>query len=318
MLPAILPPIILLLSSDQFYTPAITNIIIQLCWFIWSAHILSLLTGRMSFVDIAWPWGLVVIGIIPVISPGSGLENAVDEGWFSRSNLVAMAYIVAGLRMGLGAVAMTVAGHMNAELPRYLFQRLRWAERGINEGSTRYTLEMQKEIMIQCLCNMGVLSLPMMLQSFGYLKGPLTLIEIIGWISWIASIAFEHTADKQKKKFAQNCQKQKISNAICNIGLWKYSRHPNYFGEWMVWNSLVLTSLPSLMSLWQTQEEMLIIKLGFTCGLVAVSWCMYQCLVSYTGAIPAEYYSLKKRPDYAAYQKSVNMFIPGPYRKCEM
>jgi len=43
-----------------------------------------------------------------------------------------------------------------------------------------------------------------------------------------------------------------------------------------------------------------------------VSYGMYSCLTSYTGAVPAEYYSLQKRPAYKAYQAAVNMFVPGP------
>ena len=50
-------------------------------------------------------------------------------------------------------------------------------------------------------------------------------------------------------------------------------------------------------------------------GAVSISYVMYQCLVNYTGARPAEYYSSKSRPGYASYQARVNMFIPGPPRK---
>merc|ERR1712080_693923 len=79
--------------------------------------------------------------------------------------------------MGLGAALMTAAGHLNQELPRYLYQRLRWARQGIHEGSLRYVLEMQKEILVQCLCDMGMLCLPLMVQAYGPLRGPLTPLE---------------------------------------------------------------------------------------------------------------------------------------------
>jgi steroid 5-alpha reductase family enzyme len=46
-----------------------------------------------------------------------------------------------------------------------------------------------------------------------------------------------------------------------------------------------------------------------------ISWMMYQCLVNYTGAKPAEYYTVQKRPDYANYQKMVNIFVPGPRKE---
>ena len=83
-------------------------------------------------------------------------------------------------------------------------------------------------------------------------------------------------------------------------------------GEWMVWNSLILTSLPSLIFLTTTDLSMLTVCLMVGC--VSVSHVMYQCLVHYTGAVPAEHYSVKSRPGYRDYQQRVNMFIPG-FRK---
>ena len=43
--------------------------------------------------------------------------------------------------------------------------------------------------------------------------------------------------------------KQKNKKALCNVGLWKYSRHPNYFGEWMVWNSIILITVPNVLNM---------------------------------------------------------------------
>jgi steroid 5-alpha reductase family enzyme len=83
----------------------------------------------------------------------------------------------------------------------------------------------------------------------------------------------------------------------------------------MVWNSLIITSLPSLCSLWETSEETFLVKIGLTWGLASVSYLMYQCLVNYTGAVPAEFYTVQKRPEYVKYQKMVNMFVPGPRKE---
>ena len=132
---------------------------------------------------------------------------------------------------------------------------------------------------------------------------------------WLSAIIFEHTADLQKKNFVKDCIQKNIKNTVCDVGLWRYSRHPNYFGEWMVWNSLIVTSIPSVLALWQTSDETLITKLGITWGLIMISWMMYQCLVNYTGAVPAEFYTVQKRPEYVKYQKMVNMFVPGPRKE---
>ena len=71
-------------------------------------------------------------------------------------------------------------------------------------------------------------------QGSGYLTGPLTPLEVVAWVLWLASLAMEHRADLQKRAFIRQCARDKVKNAICEVGLWRYSRHPNYFFEWMV------------------------------------------------------------------------------------
>jgi len=303
-----LPPMVVLLLSNTFASTAIVNNILQLIVFIVTANIPCLVTGRMSYVDIAWPWGLVTIGLMPFLSD-------VRENSY-RANFVMIAYLVAGARMALGGAVAFFQGRLQQEFPRYLYQRQNWAKEGItDESSLKFKLIMQKEIIVQCLANMGALSMPLMVQAYGYKTGDLTWLEVFGWTMWLVSIVFEHTADKQKKAFVKDCLKNNIKNTVCDVGLWRYSRHPNYFGEWMVWNSLIITSIPSLLALWQTPEEALLVKVGMTMGLITTSTMMYQCLVNYTGAIPAEFYTVQKRPGYVKYQKMVNMFVPGPRKE---
>lgn len=300
-------PIVPLLLSPQLGDSALLNCVIQLGVFIVLANIPALVTGRMSYVDLAWPWGLVCLSLPSLISPHA------DQGWLDRRTLVSLAYFLAGLRMGLGALALWVKGHLQEEMPRYLYQRRRWARDGVTDpGSFRFKLEMQKEILVQCLANMGSLATPLLLQTQTYLSSPLTPLEVGAWTLWLAAIALEHTADLQKKSFVRKCVKDGVRDAVCEVGLWRYSRHPNYFFEFLVWCSLVLSSLPSLLALLQADQESLVTKVGVTGGLVLVLWAMYQCLVYYTGARPAEYYSLMKRPAFADYQRRVNMFFPGP------
>ena len=66
----------------------------------------------MSYVDLSWPWGLFLLGLSPLLSPSSVKEIN------TRTVVVMAAYILAGLRMGLGGVAMAIRGHLNRELPR--------------------------------------------------------------------------------------------------------------------------------------------------------------------------------------------------------
>ena len=123
----------------------------------------------------------------------------------------------------------------------------------------------------------------------------------------------EHIADFQKHKFLEKCFLEKKKKQVCNVGLWKFCRHPNYFSEWMIWNALILSSLPSLFYL--LPYEKLLLWIGLLISLIYISRLMYTTLVYYTGAIPSEYYSLKKRPDYKKYQETTNMFFPGKSKK---
>ena len=99
-------------------------------------------------------------------------------------------------------------------------------------------------------------------------------------------------------------------NQVCNVGLWKYSRHPNYFAEWMVWNGVIIASIPSWIMLYEKESPIVWVLLGL--GLLFMSRLMYTTLVYHTGAVPSEYYSAQKRPDYKFYQETTNIFFPGP------
>ena len=59
----ILIPVALLILSSKFQGPALLNGLLQLAVFTCTANIPSLITNRMSYVDIAWPWGLVTLGM---------------------------------------------------------------------------------------------------------------------------------------------------------------------------------------------------------------------------------------------------------------
>ena len=70
-----------------------------------------------------------------------------------------------------------------------------------------------------------------------------SLLELLGLVIWALAFAMESVADLQKVRFLRAMKKAGKQRQVCNIGLWKYSRHPNYFAEWMVWNGLVIMPL---------------------------------------------------------------------------
>jgi steroid 5-alpha reductase family enzyme len=137
----------------------------------------------------------------------------------------------------------------------------------------------------------------------------------------ISLLVIESVADFQKLGFLKRMKKTGMRNQVCNIGLWKYTRHPNYFAEWMVWNGLIIMAIPSWLALRDVRVELFngqvdqIFWLLVGVGLIYVSRMMYITLVYATGAIPSEYYSVQKRPGYKEYQKQTNLFFPGVKKK---
>jgi len=123
----------------------------------------------------------------------------------------------------------------------------------------------------------------------------------------------ESIADFQKVRFLKEMKRAGKHRQVCNVGLWKYCRHPNYFAEWMVWNGLVIAAIPSWLSLKAFESEPVWLLLGI--GLLLASKFMYTTLVYTTGAVPSEYYSVQKRPDYKDYQQQTNRFFPGPRKR---
>ncbi len=116
-------------------------------------------------------------------------------------------------------------------------------------------------------------------------------LSLLGAMIIIASAMMQWFADQQMKRFKKNHQGEKV---CIDEGLWRYSRHPNYFGEVMVWWGLYLFYLGDVKSL----DVMIIAPLMMTALFVFIS-------------IPwMERKILKTRPEYKNYQAKVSMLIP--------
>ena len=247
----------------------------------------------MSYVDIAWPWGLVLLGLV---------NYFYNDGSEIRVLIASIIVSIIGLRMGIGALGLWKKGYLNKELSRYEYQRIVWKK----EGKTNTQLALQIDAITQGLANATFLAVPIFLSGSSG-SNTFTVIEYLGLFIWLISIILESIADSQKLKFLLKMKKQGLQNQVCDVGLWKYTRHPNYFFEWMVWNGVILYSIPSLLNIYTLSQFNKLIIVG--CLLYA-SKLMYDTLVYKTGAVPSEYFSLIKRPNYKEYQQRTNQFFP--------
>ncbi len=133
-------------------------------------------------------------------------------------------------------------------------------------------------------------ALPMLLA--GSNQNGLGWTDWLGVAIWVFSIAGEAIADHQLHKYRQD---PKNKGEVCKLGLWRYSRHPNYFCEWFHWWSYVMLAITA--------------PFGWLTILAPIA--MWFFLTRVTGIPLTEIQAIKSRGDkYRAYQATTNAFFP--------
>jgi len=118
------------------------------------------------------------------------------------------------------------------------------------------------------------------------------LFEIVAIVLFLIALSGESVADHELETFKKNPANH---GKVCQSGLWNYSRHPNYFFEWLVWVAFFIFSLA-----------------------VPFGWCTFYCpllmlwfLLKVTGVKATEEQALRSKGHaYAAYQRTTSPFIP--------
>lgn len=240
--------------------------VIALMLVIWT---ISLVIKDVSIVDIVWGLGFVLIAWI-VWS-----RRAPDP----RLLLSAVLTTIWGLRLS-GYLAWRNLG--KGEDYRYVAMRRRY-------GSRFWLVSLFVVFGLQGVL-MWVVSLPVQAAS-GELFG---LLDVAGICFWIVGLTFETVGDFQLARFkSEPANKGKV----LDTGLWRYTRHPNYFGDFMVWWGLYLIALGG--GAWWTAIGPLV---------------MTALLIRYSGAGLLEKTIGRRRPEYAEYVQKTNAFFPGPPR----
>jgi len=185
--------------------------------------------------------------------------------------------------------------HWKHEDRRYLLWRDRWSNGLGLFGIKSIPINFFFFYHFQSLSNALFLCVPLMLAS----ENPSQEIHMIEWFAiglWLFGFTFENIADYQLTKFKTN---PKNKGKVMSEGLWKYSRHPNYFGEFLIWLSYTLYATVSVM------ESIQWIILGM------IPILAYYFLVYFTGAWITEKGSMLRRgEDYKKYIGATQIFFP--------
>ena len=247
-------------------------------------------------VALAFAVAFVLFSLLWVYQKRTGDAGIVDVAWGSSVGLFAALFCwfaVTGdsTRRVLIAVFAVIWA---ARLSWHVHQRLKKHEDG------RYTeLEatwgdekdwrMYRFYQFQALASV-LFALPMLVAALN--PNPLNVLDFVAIAIWIVAIAGESIADRQLDHFRNNPANK---GQVCKDGLWYYSRHPNYFFEWLHWWTYVLFA----------------ISYPFGWLSVLAPSLMLFFILKVTGIPPTEKQALKSRGErYREYQRTTNAFFP--------
>ena len=256
---------------------AIAAIALSLSVLMAGAWIVQQRTGNSGWVDTIWTFALGLVGA------ASALWPFADAAPNARQWLVAALVAVWSLRLGLHIAARTAG---ITDDPRYAAFAREW---GVDSPRRMFVF----------LQNQGFGSIPLVFSIFVAARFPSDLLrpqDYLGALILFAGIAGEALADAQLKRFRTDAANK---GRVCDIGLWRWSRHPNYFFEWFGWLAYPVMALsPDYPWGWA--------------ALLAPAF-MYWILVHVTGIPPLEAQMLRSRGErYRDYQSRTSMFFPLP------
>ena len=238
-------------------------------------------TGNGGWIDVFWTFGCGALGIAFAAAPTAGPEVT----W--RQMAVAILVALWAMRLGVYVLARVASGPEDA---RYAVLREAWGP--------RYASRLLGFAILQAAAAIG-LALVMRLAAINPDRH-LRLFDLLGVAVMVAAVGGEAIADAQLARF-----KAEPANhgKVCDIGLWSWSRHPNYFFEWLGWLAYPLFAIDPGGEGWRWFSLL---------GPIL----MYAILVHGSGIPPLERHILRSRGEaYRAYQARTSAFIPRPPRR---
>ena len=246
-----------------------------------SAWHVQLRTGNSGWVDVTWSLGVGGVASIVAAWP-------IGYGWpHWRQILVAALAASWCLRLGVHIATRT---HAATDDPRYCNLIIQWG----SAAPRRMFWFLQSQAAVGIILALSIV-------VAAHNPNPnLRIQDLIGLAILLAAIVGEAIADHQLQAFKDHPANRK---AVCDVGLWRWSRHPNYFFEWLSWLAYS------------------IIAIDFA-GHNPFGWlalpapvCMYWVLVHVSGIPPLEEHMLRSRGDaFRAYQQRTRLFFPLPLK----
>lgn len=234
--------------------------------------VVSLALRDSSIVDVAWGPFFVVVASLGLV---------LGDGWIGRRILVSGMVAAWGLRLGLHI------GRRNrgkGEDPRYA----KWRE----EHGAAWPLRSLVTVFLLQGTLVWLVSLPVQLATA--LPGPtgFTVWDALGAALWATGFGLEVVADRQLRRFLEE---RDDDETLLASGVWSWSRHPNYFGEALLW--------------WGVGAVALAVPWGWATlvGPLAIT-----LLLRFVSGVPMTEERMEGRPGWEEYARRTSVFVPMP------
>lgn len=226
---------------------------------------------RLDIVDIAWSGAFILTALISWFFGSKGLPQ----------NIVTLLVVVWGVRLGL--YILKRLRRSGSEDPRYHDIRKKWR---YNVAVNAYVRIFLVQGLLALIISSSVVAVNLSSYSMP------SIFTNVGLLVWIVGFLFELIGDAQLAKYLSN---PKNKGKLMTDGLWKYTRHPNYFGEAMQWWGIF------------------IVALGIPYGWITlVSPFLITFLLLFVSGIPLTEKRFQGRPGWSEYKKKTSMFLPLP------
>lgn len=232
-------------------------------------------TGNAGIVDIGWS------GTIPLLAIVAALTQ-----WPAFTLRTTLALIMAVLWGGRLVWHIHARSCGKPEDARYAELRRAWGKQAQQKMFVFFQFQAVVAVMFGIPYFVAIV----------YHEPSLHPLEVAGFLLWFLAWLGEGAADRQLARFKRDPSSK---GKVCEAGWWHYSRHPNYFFEWLIWVAVALFSWSSPHGAW-----------AIVCPVF-----MLFFLFKVTGIPATEEQALKSKGDaYRLYQKTTSSFVPWPKR----
>jgi steroid 5-alpha reductase family enzyme len=235
--------------------------------------VVSLRLENASIADVAWGPGILVIGLTYYFT---------SDGFPPRALLTLALLAAWAIRL---STHLGVRTRLRGEDDRYVTWRDQYED-------TWWLISLFKIFLLQAIVA-WIVSLPIYFAIVSLAPGSLTVLDYAGVLLFVAGLVFESVGDEQLRRFRDDRSNR---GQVLDTGLWRYTRHPNYFGEALLWWGFGLIGVAT----------------GGIPGLLGPALLTY--LLIYVSGIARLEAALVEKPGYIHYAGRTPALLPLPLR----